>query len=136
MLEPELVHQEDHMRIAITSNSNLGIDAKIFDHFGHTPYFTIVDIHNDLVKKTIIVGNPFVEHHQPGEVPSFLAEKDVNIIIAGGMGEKAKQMFNAKGIEVITGTSGSVGDVIDLYLKGKLQNDPTYEPADKDTFHQ
>ena len=123
------------MRIAITSNSNLGIDAKIFDHFGHTPYFTIVDIHNNLVKKTLIVGNPFVEHHQPGEVPNFLGEKEVKLIIAGGMGEKAKQLFLAKGIDVITGASGSVGDIIDLYLKGKLQNDPNYEPADKHSFH-
>lgn len=123
------------MRIALTSNSNLGIDAKIFDHFGHTPYFTIVDINNDLVKRTLIVGNPFVEHHQPGEVPSFLAEKDVKLIIAGGMGEKAKQLFKSKGIDVITGASGSVGDAIEEYLKGKLQSDPSYEPADKHSFH-
>ena len=123
------------MRIAITSNSNLGIDAKIFDHFGHTPYFTIVDINNKLVKRTMIVGNPFVEHHQPGEVPNFLSEKEVNVIIAGGMGEKAKQLFKAKNIDVITGASGSVGDAIELFLNGKLQNDPTYEPADKHSFH-
>ena len=124
------------MRIAITSSSNQGIDAMIFDHFGHSPYFTIVDIHNNLVKRTIIVSNPFMEAHQPGEIPDFLSKMDIKLVITGGMGEKAKDMFALHNIEVITGASGLIRDIIDQYLKGTLVNNPDYEPADKLTFHE
>ena len=123
------------MRIAITSNSNQGIDATLFDHFGHSPYFTIVDIHNTLVKRTIIVSNPFREAHQPGEIPDFLSKMDVKLVITGGMGEKAKSLFALHDIDVITGASGLVSEVIDQYLKGTLENKMDYEPADKEMFH-
>jgi predicted Fe-Mo cluster-binding NifX family protein len=123
------------MRIAITSDSNLGIDANIYAHFGHTPYFTVVDIQNQLVKKTTIVANPYVEKHQPGEVPTYLSKMDVNLIIAGGMGTKAKDIFKSFGIDVIAGASGVISEIIDQYLKGNLQNDVEYEPADKHKFH-
>jgi predicted Fe-Mo cluster-binding NifX family protein len=123
------------MRIALTSSTNLGIDDQIFDHFGHTPYFTIVDIQNQLVKKTTIVANPFADKHQPGEVPGFLAGLDVNLVIAGGMGARAKDMFTAQNIQVISGASGLISTVIENFLNGTLQHDAAYEPADKHTFH-
>jgi predicted Fe-Mo cluster-binding NifX family protein len=123
------------MRIAITSNSNQGIDAGIYDHFGHSPYFTIVDFHNNLVKKTMIVGNPFVGTHQPGEVSDFLAKMDVKLVVAGGMGIKVKEMFKLHNIDVICGASGLVSDVIDQYLKGTLKDNADYESADKQEFH-
>ncbi|MBI9049661.1 MAG: NifB/NifX family molybdenum-iron cluster-binding protein [Anaerolineaceae bacterium] len=124
------------MRIALTSNSDSGIDAEIFDHFGHTPFFMIVDIDNQSVNETTIVANPFVELHQPGEVPTFLAEQKVDLVISGGMGGKAKDLFKSNGIAVVTGASGLISDVIDQYLKNQLENNPGYEPADKHTFHQ
>jgi predicted Fe-Mo cluster-binding NifX family protein len=36
----------------------------------------------------------------------FLHEKVLNVIISGGMGGGAVDIFNEKGIEVITGASG------------------------------
>ena len=41
--------------------------------------------------------------HEPGLLPRWLGEKGVNLIIAGGMGQRAVSLFNEQGIKVLTG---------------------------------
>ncbi len=123
------------MRIAVTSTTNLGIDDQVFDHFGHSPYFTIVELHNQLVKKTMIVSNPFLNQHHAGDIQKFLADMSVSLVIAGGMGTKAKELFATYEIEVIRGASGLISMVIDAYLKGELVDNAAYESADKLSTH-
>lgn len=52
----------------------------------------------------------------------FLYEKGVNVIISGGMGGGAVDIFNEKGIEVITGASGDAETAVNNYLQGKLKS--------------
>jgi predicted Fe-Mo cluster-binding NifX family protein len=60
--------------------------------------------------------------HQPGVYPRFLAEQGVNIIISGGMGHKARDMFDRNNIEVCIGvSSGSPKNLVEQYLKNELQ---------------
>lgn len=47
----------------------------------------------------LFVPNP---GHRPGFLPVFLVEKGVKVIISGRMGQGAIDIFNEKGIEVIT----------------------------------
>lgn len=119
------------MRIAVTSTSNLGIDDQVFDQFEHSPYFTIVEIHNQLVKKTMIVSNPFVVQHQPGDIQKFLADLSVNYVVTSGMGTKAKELFAIHEIQVIRGASGIISSVIEEYLRGDLHDKAEYVPADE-----
>ena len=46
----------------------------------------------------------------------------VNVIISGGMGGGAIEIFNEKGIEVITGAKGNARAAAELYLQGKLKS--------------
>lgn len=55
------------------------------------------------LKERSFIPNP---GHRPGFLPIFLHEKGLNVIISGGMGGGAVDIFNEKGIEVITGASG------------------------------
>lgn len=55
-------------------------------------------------------------------MPGFLYEKGVNVIISGGMGGGAIDIFNEKGIEVITGASGDAETAVNSYLQGKLKS--------------
>lgn len=119
------------MRIAVTSTSNLGIDDQIFDQFELSPYFTIVEIHNQLVKKTMIVSNPFVVQHQPGDIQKFLADLSVSYVVTRGMGKKAKELFAIHEIQVIRGASGIISSVIEEYLRGDLHDKAEYESADE-----
>ena len=71
-----------------------------------------------------ITGSEFVPNpgHRPGFLPVFLAEKGVKVIISGGMGQGAIDIFNEKGIEVIVGASGSSESAVKAYLKGELKS--------------
>ena len=55
-------------------------------------------------------------------LPSWLAEKGANIIITGGMGRRAQDLFSQHGIEVVIGApSGKPEDIVSGYLNGILQ---------------
>ena len=53
-------------------------------------------------------------------MPKWLNEKGANVVIAGGAGAMAQNLFAQMGIELILGASGSLDDVIEKYLKGEL----------------
>ncbi|MGA7826485.1 MAG: NifB/NifX family molybdenum-iron cluster-binding protein [Geobacteraceae bacterium] len=89
-------------------------------HFGHCETFALIDI--DPATKTI-TGTTNVEPppHEPGLLPGWLAERGVNMVIAGGMGGRAQQLFSQAGIEVIVGApSAEPGSVVMDYLAGSL----------------
>jgi predicted Fe-Mo cluster-binding NifX family protein len=44
------------------------------------------------------------------------------VIISGGMGGGAVDIFNEKGIEVILGASGDAKHAVENYLKGNLKS--------------
>jgi len=69
-------------------------------HFGHAKKFEIFDVEENEIKKRIAIEPP---PHAPGVLPKWLKEIGVDIIIAGGMGASALQLFDDCGIKVITG---------------------------------
>lgn len=44
------------------------------------------------------------------------------MIISGGMGGKAVEIFKEKGIEVVVGVSGSAKAAVEAYLQGSLKS--------------
>jgi ATP-binding protein involved in chromosome partitioning len=89
-------------------------------HFGHCEQFALIDV--DEAKKQILkkdlVNSP---GHEPGLLPQWLAEKGVSLVIAGGMGSRAKDLFQQNKIGVITGIMESDPEKAVLsYLNGVL----------------
>jgi len=102
------------MKIAITTDRNL-----VAQHFGHCPEYTLVELENGKILSREVIPNP---GHQPGFLPGFLARQGVSYIIAGGIGQRAIELFNQENIEVIVGIDGPVDQAIDDYLAGKLMS--------------
>jgi predicted Fe-Mo cluster-binding NifX family protein len=102
------------MKIAVASEGKM-----VTEHFGHCENFNIFEVDNKKIVKAESIPNP---GHKPGFLPVFLHEKGVNVIISGGMGGGAVDIFNEKGIEVITGARGVAKDAADSYLKGELKS--------------
>ena len=104
------------MRIAIPS-----AQGKLATHFGHCQQFTLIDV--DTAPGSIVSQETIdAPDHQPGLLPRWLAERKVNLVIAGGMGMRAQQLFEQDGIEVITGApSQTTHEIVTAYLAGSLQ---------------
>ncbi|MCK9171394.1 MAG: NifB/NifX family molybdenum-iron cluster-binding protein [Treponema sp.] len=86
-------------------------------HFGHCEGFTLFQTENGQITGKTYIPNP---GHKPGFLPVFLAEKNVSVIISGGMGGGAVDLFNEKNIAVVTGAAGAAADAVTAYLAGKL----------------
>jgi len=100
------------LKIAVAMEGN-----NVSEHFGHCEKFCIIKINNQEVLSRQVINNP---GHTPGFLPKFLAEKQVDCVITGGIGAKAIELFSANGIEVITGARGPVDEVIESFIAGKL----------------
>ena len=102
------------MKIAVACDGTF-----VTEHFGHCEGFTIFDTQESGIINQKFVPNP---GHRPGFLPVFLYEQGVRVIISGGMGGGAVDIFHQKGIEVILGASGSAQKAVEHYLQGKLKS--------------
>ena len=92
-------------------------EGRLTPHFGHAAEFAIVHVEDGQVDKKELLKPP---PHEPGVLPQWLHNLGVEVIIAGGMGPKALGFFEQYGIQVATGVSGSVQEVLQLYLSGQI----------------
>jgi len=102
------------MKIAVASENKM-----VTEHFGHCEGFNIFEAENKEIVKTEFISNP---GHRPGFLPNFLNDMGVNVIISGGMGGGAIDIFNEKGIEVIIGARGDAKAAAEQYLQGTLKS--------------
>lgn len=102
------------MKIAVASENKM-----VTEHFGHCEGFIIFEAENTKIVKTESISNP---GHRPGFLPNFLNDMGVNVIISGGMGGGAIDIFNDKGIEVIIGARGDARAAAEQYLQGTLKS--------------
>jgi predicted Fe-Mo cluster-binding NifX family protein len=100
------------MKIAVACEGK-----NVTEHFGHCENFIIFNVENNKIVSKEIVANP---GHKPGFLPVFLYEKGVNVIISGGMGSGAMDIFNEKGVKAVTGAQGDAENAVNLYLSGIL----------------
>jgi ferredoxin len=60
--------------------------------------------------------------HEPGLLPRWLGELGANMVIAGGMGRRAQELFADNNIAVLVGAQGnSPQQLVTDYLTGNLQ---------------
>jgi len=110
---PLPIKKETAIRFAVPTN-----DRKLCAHFGHCAEFAIIDVENNAILAESYITPP---PHEPGLLPGWLSERGVNQIIAGGMGQRAQQLFAESNVNVITGALGEFPcEVVENYLNGSL----------------
>lgn len=95
-------------------------EGKLCLHFGHCEQFVLVDVNESkqITAKSMETPPP----HEPGVLPKWLAEKGVTRIIAGGMGQRAQQLFAENGISVHVGAAEAEPEqVVADFLSGTLK---------------
>ncbi len=106
------------MRVAFPTLSNKGLDDEIAEHFGRTPTYTIVDLDTNEVK---IIENTSEHMGGEGYPPELLAREGVDVLICGGIGRKALNMFQGYKIKVYIGGKKKVGEALSDFINGKLE---------------
>jgi len=109
------------MRVAISADDSNGLDSVVSPHFGRCPYYVLVDLDGREVSRVSAVENPYYGHHQPGQVPGFIQSQGGDVMLAGGMGQRAIGFFQQYGIQAVTGASGTVRHALEQYLGGVLE---------------
>jgi len=77
-------------------------DGRLCMHFGHCERFALIDADQQTgtIERTELVAPPA---HAPGVLPPWLHEQGAEVILAGGMGQRAQSLFAQHGIRVIVG---------------------------------
>jgi predicted Fe-Mo cluster-binding NifX family protein len=102
------------IKIAVASENEM-----ITEHFGHCLNFNIFETEEKQIIKSESIPNP---GHRPGFLPNYLNDMGVNVVISGGMGRSAIDIFTEKGIEVIVGARGKAKEAAEAYLQGSLKS--------------
>ncbi len=108
-------------KIAIACDDDRGLNGQVSAHFGRCPFYVIAEVENDRLVNHRVEKNPHWGQHSPGVMPRYIHSLGANVILAGGMGPRAVDMFESFGIDVATGVSGIVNSVLDAYLKGEVK---------------
>jgi len=116
------------MIIAIPTNGNL-----LSQHFGRcrTYSFFDVDAENGEISAERTEIPPA---HEPGVLPAWIAEVGGSVVITGGMGPRAIQLFEQRGIQIVLGApSVSPREAAEAFMAGKLQTgDSSCSHSDSD----
>ena len=105
------------MRIAVPL-----AQGKLSLHFGHCEQFAIIDVDSgskNILSQELVEPPP----HEPGVLPKWLSGLHVELIIAGGMGRRAQQLFAQNNIDVVVGApDNEAQELVSQHLAGQLQS--------------
>jgi len=97
-------------------------DGRLCMHFGHCEQFALVDVDEITGKSTnkqCVTPPP----HEPGLLPRWLHEQGATVIIAGGMGQRAQQLFAQNGIKVLVGAPADTPEnLVNAFTSGTLES--------------
>jgi predicted Fe-Mo cluster-binding NifX family protein len=107
------------MKIAIPVEN-----GRLHSHFGGSRQFAIIEVDPN-TKTTVRAETLPAPEHKPGAFPRWLGELGVNVVIVGGIGQRALSLFAQSGINVVAGQPGeTVEKLVGDYLDGELNAQP------------
>ncbi|MCD4781328.1 MAG: NifB/NifX family molybdenum-iron cluster-binding protein [Candidatus Omnitrophica bacterium] len=121
------------MKICIPSKSNDGYGAKIYDHFGSSPFLAI---HNHKDQSLFFIDN-HAHHHIHGTCQAIgqIKPLGIKVVLCSGMGVRAVGQLNQNGIKAFCtdGDISTVREAIDQYYLNSME-EVIYDNACLDHF--
>ena len=107
------------MRLCVPTETNSGLTAPLFDHFGSAPFLTIIDTETAVPR---IIPNPgCAQPHQSRHHIQQLLKHRVDAVVCRGVGRQALAALSEAGIQVLVPTETTVSDVITAVLQGRTR---------------
>ena len=100
------------MKIAVTYDN-----GNVFQHFGKTEFFKVYEVEDNKVVSSEVIGSNGTGH---GALAGLLADRNVDVLICGGIGGGAQAALAEAGVELCAGAEGDTDQVVEAYLKGEL----------------
>jgi predicted Fe-Mo cluster-binding NifX family protein len=104
------------------SNKKIAIpvsQGKLALHFGHCREFKFFTVEDETIREVKSLTPP---PHAPGVIPQWVSAQQATDIIAGGMGQRAIQIFNQQGVNVFVGApSREPQAIVEEFLSGNLE---------------
>ena len=107
------------MLIAITSTGKT-LQDQLDPRFGRTKYFILYEIDTKFFK---VIDNTTALNAPQGagiQAAQNLSQQNVSVLLTGHCGPNAYKTLQAANIDIYTGVTGTIQDVIDSYKNGKL----------------
>ena len=104
------------MKIAVPTR-----EGRVDDHFGHCAYYTIFEVVDSRIVNVSKMASPEGCGCKSGIAP-VLRQMGVTLMLAGNMGQGAKNVLEAQRIEVVRGCSGDVEELVKSYLAGNVSD--------------
>ena len=100
------------MKIAVTYDN-----GNVFQHFGKTEFFKVYEVDDNKVVSSEVIGSNGTGH---GALAGLLADRNVDVLICGGIGGGAQAALAEAGVELCAGAEGDTDQAVEAYLKGEL----------------
>jgi predicted Fe-Mo cluster-binding NifX family protein len=112
------------MKVGFTVHSDQGIESRVYDHFGSSPTFIIVDTET---KDQIRVNNKDLNHVHGACNPTMALDgKNVDAMVVGGIGAGAINKLNDMGVKVYAAAAPTVKENLELLSQNKLEELSVY----------
>ena len=102
------------MKIAVTYDN-----GNVVQHFGRTEQFKVYEVVDGKIVSSEIMGTDGVGHEA---LAFLLADRAIDALICGGMGQGAQDALKEAGIEVCAGAEGDTDAAVEAFLRGELVN--------------
>ena len=128
MLALDEVKEGDAPKVDTDSEAKEGVvrfaiplaDGMLTAHFGHCEKFAVLDV-DEKTGKVLAREDLTPPAHAPGVIPKWVSEQGVKLVLAGGMGIKAQDIFRANGVDVKVGCPAEAPEkLVEDYFKGQL----------------
>ena len=98
-------------------------DGRLCMHFGHCEQFALVDVDESTGKSTNTTMRDTAAPRTGTCCPRWLHEQGATMIIAGGMGQRAHQLFAQNEVKVLVGAPVDTPEnLVKAYLSGTLES--------------
>lgn len=97
-------------------------DGKLTTHFGHCKSFAFLTV-EESSRKVLHQEEVDAPPHEPGLLPVWLHDRGITHVIAGGLGERAKDLLEQKNIRVVVGAPCLPPEtLVQQFLSGDLKS--------------
>ena len=119
--------KKDLYRIAIPVEQDEGLDSRISQHFGKSPYFILIDLHKDGPRNWFVIENPGagIERKRGIEAAHLLAQHKADVLVAKEVGEGPYHVLRDSSIAILAlDDESNIARVLDAFSRKELRSFP------------